>query len=40
VGEGSRDKIYDNKGNYEPRVGIVWDPFRTADVRIGQPTRF
>ena len=22
-----RDKIYDNKGNCQPRVGVVWDPF-------------
>ena len=24
---GPRDKIYGNKGNFQPRVGIIWDPF-------------
>jgi hypothetical protein len=27
VGQGgSRDKIYENKHNFQPRVGVVWDP--------------
>jgi hypothetical protein len=24
---GPRDKIYENKGNFQPRVGVVWDPW-------------
>ena len=28
VGEGGRDRIYPNTSNYQPRVGIVWDPTR------------
>jgi hypothetical protein len=31
VGQGPRDKIYSNKSNYQPRVGVVWDP--TGDGR-------
>jgi carboxypeptidase family protein/TonB-dependent receptor-like protein len=27
VGEGPRDKIYGNKNNFQPRVGVIWDPF-------------
>ena len=27
VGQGGRDKIYGNKNNFQPRVGLVWDPF-------------
>jgi hypothetical protein len=27
VGQGSRDKIYENKHNFQPRVGVVWDPW-------------
>jgi Carboxypeptidase regulatory-like domain/TonB dependent receptor-like, beta-barrel len=34
VGQGTRDKIYDNKGNYEPRVGIVWDPFNDGRTSV------
>ncbi len=31
VGQGSRDKIYPNKNNFQPRMGVVWDP--TGDGR-------
>jgi len=27
VGQGVRDKIYGNKNNFQPRVGVVWDPW-------------
>ena len=27
VGEGPRDKIYGNKTNFQPRVGVIWDPW-------------
>ena len=27
VGTGPRDKIYGNKHNFQPRVGVLWDPF-------------
>jgi hypothetical protein len=27
VGAGGRDKIYENKHNFQPRVGVVWDPW-------------
>lgn len=33
VGQGVRDKIYGNKNNWQPRIGVVWDPMgdgRTA----------
>ena len=26
VGQGVRDKIYGNKNNWQPRIGVVWDP--------------
>jgi hypothetical protein len=26
VGQGGRDTIYGNKGNFQPRVGVIWDP--------------
>ena len=31
---GPRDKIYDNKSNYQPRVGIVWDPFKDGRTSV------
>ena len=34
VGEGVRDKIYSNKSNYQPRVGVVWDPFKDGRTSI------
>ncbi len=26
VGSGGRDQIYSNKNNFQPRVGLIWDP--------------
>jgi hypothetical protein len=34
VGEGGRDKIYSNKSNYQPRIGVVWDPFKDGRTSI------
>jgi len=34
VGEGGRDKIYGNKSNYQPRIGVVWDPFKDGRTSI------
>ncbi len=35
VGQGGpRDKIYDNKSNYQPRIGIVWDPFKDGRTSV------
>ena len=31
---GPRDKIYDNKNNYQPRIGIVWDPFKDGRTSV------
>ena len=31
---GPRDKIYGNKNNYQPRVGIVWDPFEDGRTSV------
>jgi hypothetical protein len=33
VGKGVRDKIYGNKNNYQPRVGVVWSPTDRITVR-------
>src|SRR4029453_14982302 len=27
VGISGRDKIYDDKDNFQPRIGVIWDPF-------------
>jgi hypothetical protein len=27
VGQGPRDKIYEDKSNFLPRIGVVWDPW-------------
>ncbi len=34
VGAGGRDKIYGNRSNYEPRVGIAWDPFKDGKTSV------
>jgi len=34
VGQGGRDKIYGNKSNYQPRIGVVWDPFKDGRTSI------
>jgi hypothetical protein len=34
VGQGSRDKIYGNRSNYQPRVGLVWDPWNDGRTSI------
>jgi hypothetical protein len=35
VGQGGpRDKIYGNKSNYQPRIGIVWDPFQDGRTSV------
>jgi Carboxypeptidase regulatory-like domain/TonB dependent receptor len=31
---GPRDKIYGNKNNYQPRVGVVWDPFKDGRTSV------
>jgi hypothetical protein len=31
---GPRDKIYDNKNNLQPRVGITWDPFKDGRTAV------
>jgi hypothetical protein len=34
VGQGVRDKIYDNRGSWQPRVGVVWDPWKDGRTSI------
>jgi hypothetical protein len=34
VGQGPRDKLYENKSNYQPRVGFVWDPFKDGRTSV------
>ncbi len=35
VGQGGpRDKIYENKSNFQPRVGVVWDPFKDGRTSV------
>jgi hypothetical protein len=35
VGQGGpRDKIYGNKSNYQPRLGINWDPFKDGRTAV------
>ena len=34
VGQGSRDKIYENKHNFQPRVGVVWDPWNDGRTSV------
>ncbi len=31
---GPRDKIYGNKNNYQPRVGVAWDPFKDGRTSV------
>jgi hypothetical protein len=31
---GPRDKIYENKSNFQPRVGVVWDPFKDGRTSV------
>ncbi len=31
---GPRDKIYENRNNYQPRVGILWDPFKDGRTSV------
>ncbi len=31
---GPRDKLYDNKGNLQPRVGLAWDPFKDGRTSV------
>ncbi|PYQ08502.1 MAG: hypothetical protein DMF82_01310 [Acidobacteria bacterium] len=37
VGNGPRDKLYESKSNYQPRLGVIWDPFKDGrtSVRAG-----
>jgi hypothetical protein len=35
IGQGGpRDKLYDNKSTFQPRVGIVWDPFNDGRTSV------
>jgi len=34
VGQGGRDTIYENTSNYQPRIGVVWDPTRDGRTSV------
>jgi hypothetical protein len=34
VGQGVRDKIYGNRNNLQPRVGILWDPLKDGRTSV------
>ena len=39
VGVSGRDKIYDDKDNFQQRIGIIWDPFGDGKTSVRAPTR-